>query len=220
MSTETTGLTPQILDYLKVHSVVEEAVQIELRTITAALPDAIMQISPEQGKFMQFMVELTGARRCLEIGVFTGYSTLSVALKLPEDGVIHAFDISEEWTSIGQRYWEMAGIANKIKLVLGPALEGLEHLIHSGKENSFDFAFIDADKGNYKQYYEACLTLLRPGGLLLVDNVLWSGKVADPNNQEPDTIDIRNLNNIILRDERIDRCMLPISDGITMVRKL
>ena len=220
MSTETLGLTPELLDYLREHSISEQPVQTELRAVTAAMVDGNMQISPEQGKFMQFMVELTGAKRCLEVGVFTGYSALSVALGLPEDGVIHAFDTSEEWTAIGQEHWERAGVAHKIKLTLGPAIDSLNALIQSGNENTFDFAFIDADKGNSKHYYELCLTLLRPGGLLLVDNVLWSGEVVNSDNQEPDTLSIREINDIIAADVRVDRCMLSISDGITMVRKL
>jgi predicted O-methyltransferase YrrM len=220
MSTDTMGLSPKLLEYLRTHSYVEHPVQTELRNYTAHMPDAIMQVSPEQGKFMQFMVKLTGAKRCLEVGVFTGYSSLSVALVLPDDGVIHAFDVSEQWTSIGKEYWERAGVAHKIKLTLRPATEGLNSLIHAGKENTFDFAFIDADKGNYKHYYELCLTLLRPGGLILVDNVFWSGKVADVDNLEPDTISIREVNDIIAADTRVDRIMLPLSDGITMVHKL
>jgi predicted O-methyltransferase YrrM len=220
MSTETLNLTPELLGYLRAHSFVEHPVQTELREYTAAMPDAIMQISPEQGKFMQFMAQLTGAKRCLEVGVFTGYSSLSVALGLPDDGVIHAFDISEEWTSVGKAHWERAGVADKIKLSLGPAIDGLQKLIRAGEEGSFDFAFIDADKGNYKHYYELCLTLLKPGGLILIDNVLWSGRVADPENQEEDTVAIREINDIVLADARVDQCMLPISDGITIVRKV
>jgi len=220
MSTETKALSPELLDYLRAHSYVEHPVQTELRQHTANMADAIMQISPEQAKFMQFIVGLTGAKRCLEVGVFTGYSSLSVALVLPDDGVIHAFDISEEWTAVGKEHWERAGVSDKIRLKLGLAVDGLNDLILSGEENSFDFAFIDADKANYKQYYELCLTLLRPGGLILVDNVLWSGEVINLDNQEPDTLAIREINEIIARDNRVDRCMLPLSDGITMVRKL
>ncbi len=220
MSTETIGLTPELLDYLRSHSITEHPVQTELRDYTAQMADADMQISPEQGKFMQFMVELTGAKRCLEVGVFTGYSALSVALCLPDDGIVHAFDISEDWTAIGKEHWDRAGVGHKIQLTIGPAIESLNSLILSGEENTYDFAFIDADKGNSRNYYELCLTLLRPGGLVLVDNVFWGGEVVNSDNQEPDTLAIREINALIATDSRVDRCMLSISDGITMVRKL
>ncbi len=153
------------------------------------------------------------------MGVFTGYSTLSVALGLPSDGVIEAFDISEEWTSVGKRFWDKAGVADKIHLTIGPAADGLESLLNGGQVGSFDFAFIDADKENYVNYYEKCLALVRPGGLILVDNVLWSGKVADPEEQDEETKAIRQLNALVADDIRVEHSMLPLSDGITMVMK-
>jgi len=219
MSRESMGLPPVVLKYLRDHSVTETAEQVELREYTAGMEEAAMQISPEQGSFMQFMARLTNAKRCIEVGVFTGYSSLSVALGLPDDGLIKAFDISEKWTSIGQKYWERAGVARKIDLKIGPATEGLQSLIDNGEAGTYDFAFIDADKTNYQHYYENCLTLLKPGGLILIDNVLWSGNVADPDDNDEDTIAIRNINSHVAQDSRVARCMLPLSDGVTMVLK-
>ena len=153
------------------------------------------------------------------MGVFTGYSALSVALGLPEDGKLIALDVSEEWTNVGRRYWEMAGVTDKIDLRIAPALESLQNLIAEGKEGTFDFAFIDADKENYYQYYEYCLQLLRPNGLIAIDNVLWSGRVADKNETEMETIAIRELNEKLHNDGRIDLSLLPLSDGVTLIRK-
>ncbi len=197
----------------------ETSEQKELREYTATMEQSAMQISPEQGVFMHLMARLTGAKRCIEVGVFTGYSTLSVALGLPSDGVIEAFDISEEWTSVGKRFWDKAGVADKIHLTIGPAVDGLDSLLNGGQAGSFDFAFIDADKENYVNYYEKCLALVRPGGLILVDNVLWSGKVADPEEQDEETKAIRQLNALVADDIRVEHSMLPLSDGITMVMK-
>lgn len=219
MSRESIGLSPGVLDYLREHSVSETEVQRELREFTATMEKSAMQISPEQGAFMQFMARITNARRCIEVGVFTGYSALSVALALPADGVIKAFDISEEWTSIGKQYWTKAGVADKIHLAIGPAVDGLNSLLNAGEAGSYDFAFIDADKENYAIYYEKCLSLVRHGGLILIDNVLWSGKVADPEEQDEETNAIRHLNALVADDIRVDRSMLPMSDGITMVMK-
>ena len=219
MSRESIGLSEEVLAYLRDHSVTETAIQKELREYTANLEESAMQISPEQASFMQFMARVTSARRCIEVGVFTGYSSLSVALALPDDGRIKAFDISEEWTSIGREYWKKAGVEHKVHLSLGPASEGLQALISNGEAGTYDFAFIDADKTGYADYYEKCLKLLRPGGLLLIDNVLWSGKVADPEVTDEDTVAIRNINSMVNRDDRVYRCMMPISDGVTMVMK-
>jgi caffeoyl-CoA O-methyltransferase len=178
-----------------------------------------MQIGADQGQFMALLTKLTGARRCLEIGVFTGYSSISVALALPPDGKILACDVSEEWTAIARRYWKKAGVDSKIELRLGPAVETLEALLAKGESGKFDFAFIDADKGNYLAYYERVLKLLRPGGLIAIDNTLWSGEVANPDNQKPDTVALRALNDALHHDERIDVALLGIGDGVTLARK-
>ena len=178
-----------------------------------------MQISPEQGQFMRLLVKALGIRRAIEIGVYTGYSSLSVALAMPEDGRIIACDVSEEWTSIARRYWKEAGVDHKIELRLAPALETLDILIENDLGNSFDFAFIDADKAGYKVYYERTLALLRPGGLIAVDNTLWNGSVADMSNQTEDTIAIRELNELIHADERVDMSQLPVGDGLTLALK-
>jgi caffeoyl-CoA O-methyltransferase len=201
------------------HSVREPQVLRELREETAKLPMAGMQIGADQGQLMALLVKLMGARRCLEIGVFTGYSSLSVALALPPDGKIIACDVSEEWTAIARRYWEKAGIAQRIDLRLGPALATLDALRSAGGDGSFDFAFIDADKGNYLAYYERCLQLLRRGGLIAVDNTLWSGDVANPDNQKSDTVSLRRFNEALHHDERIDLAMLPVGDGLTLALK-
>src|SRR5437660_6229449 len=172
-----------------------------------------MQISPEQCQFMALLLHLIDARRTIEVGVFTGYSSLSVALALPDDGKVIACDVSEEWTSIARRYWREAGVANKIDLRLRPALETLDRLLADGRAGAFDFAFIDADKENYLNYYERCLRLVRPGGLIAIDNVLWHGDVIDPAKQDPDTRAIREFNERVSRDDRVWISMLPISDG-------
>ena len=212
-------LTDTLYRYLVDHSVREPDVLRELREETAALPMAGMQIGADQGQFMALLTKLTGARRCLEIGVFTGYSSISVALALPRDGKILACDVSEEWTAIARRYWKKAGVDSKIELRLGPAVETLDGLLAKGEAGKFDFAFIDADKGNYLAYYERVLKLLRPGGLIALDNTLWSGDVANPENQKPDTVALRALNDALHRDERIDLALLPIGDGVSLARK-
>jgi caffeoyl-CoA O-methyltransferase len=212
-------LDERLYRYLVEHSVREPQVLRELREETAKLPMAGMQIGPDQGQFMALLVKLMGAKRCLEIGVFTGYSSLSVALALPPDGKIIACDVSEEWTAIARRYWEKAAVAQKIDLRLGPALATLDALRSQDGDGSFDFAFIDADKGNYLAYYERCLQLLRRGGLIAVDNTLWSGDVANPDNQKSDTVSLRRFNEALHRDERIDLAMLPVGDGLTLALK-
>ncbi len=178
-----------------------------------------MQIAPEQGAFMALLAELTGARRCLEVGTFTGYSSLSVALALPADGTMLCCDISEEWTSIARRYWTEARVADRIELRLGPALETLDALLADGAQDSFDFAFVDADKVNYPGYFERLMQLVRPGGVTLWDNVLWGGEVIDPAADDPDTRAIREINEILATDERVSIAMLPIADGLTVARK-
>ena len=213
------ALTDRLQDYIRAHSLREPPVLAELRAETATLPRAGMQISPEQGQLMALLVELIGARRTIEVGTFTGYSSLAVALALPREGRLIACDVSEEYTAVARRYWARAGIADKIELRLGPALGTLDGLLAAGEAGGFDFAFIDADKENYLGYYERCLALLRQGGLLAVDNVLWSGDVADPQAKDSDTMAIRALNDRIAADERVTMALLPIADGLTLARK-
>jgi len=219
MSRRSITLTDSLYDYLLSVSLREPDLLRRLREETATDPSARMQISPEQGQFMALLARLMGARRCLEIGVFTGYSSLAVALALPDDGRILACDVSERWTAVARRYWAAAGVAHKIELRLATALETLERLLGSGAAGTFDFAFIDADKENYVGYYERALELLRPGGLIVVDNTLWSGRVADPENAETDTVAMRHFNEHLHRDERVDLSLVPVGDGLTLARK-
>ena len=212
-------LDERLYRYLVEHSVREPAVLRELREETAKLPMAGMQIGPDQGQLMALLVKLMGAKRCLEVGVFTGYSSLAVALALPSDGTLIACDVSEEWTAIARRYWEKAGVARKIDLRLGEGLATLDALRAEGGDGRFDFAFIDADKGNYLAYYERCLGLVRRGGLIAVDNTLWSGEVANPGNEKSDTVSLRRFNEALHRDERIDLAMLTVGDGVTLALK-
>jgi predicted O-methyltransferase YrrM len=219
MSSRTINLTPTVYQYILDHSVREPVVLRELREATAKIEHAGMQISPEQGQFMQMLAKLVGAKRCIEIGVFTGYSSISVALALPPDGQIIACDVSEEWTSMARKYWEKAGVAGKIDLRLAPANQTLDALLAAGEAGKFDFAFIDADKPAYEGYYERCLKLLRPGGLIAIDNTLWSGKVADSTVQDDNTVALRKLNDFVHRDERVDVSLLPVGDGLTLILK-
>ena len=219
MSRQTLPLDDRLQDYLLRASLREPDVMRRLREETASHPQANMQIAPEQGQLMALLVRLIGARRALEVGVFTGYSALAVALALPDGGTLLACDVSEEFTAIARRYWREAGVDGKISLRLGPAIETLDAALAQGRERTFDFAFIDADKPSYAAYVERTLRLLRPGGLLLIDNVLWSGKVADPGVRDPDVDAIRALNESLLRDERVDLSLLPIADGLTLARK-
>ena len=212
-------LTEELSDYVADVSFREPEVLRRLREETARVPMAGMQIAPDQGQFMALLARLVGARRCLEVGAFTGYSALVVALALPPDGRIISCDIDEKTTAIARRYWAEAGVADKIDLRLGPALGTLDRLLAEGAAGSFDFAFIDADKTNYDGYYERALTLLRPGGLIVIDNVLWSGAVADPKRQDADTKALRALNRKLHDDARIDLSLLPLADGITLARK-
>ena len=215
----TLGLSGPIYDYLLRASLREPEVLRRLREETATMPMALMQIAPEQGQFMALLIELIGAKRTLEIGVFTGYSSLWVALALPPDGRIVACDVSGEWTAVARRYWREAGVADKIDLRLAPALETLDALLETGAAGSFDFAFVDAKKTEYAEYYERVLELLRPGGLVAVDNVLWSGAVADPAKDDDDTNAIRAFNGKLRDDERVSLSLVPIADGLTLARK-
>ncbi len=212
-------LPPSVETYLFELQEPETAIQIRLRAETSLLEQAGMQIGPDQGKFMAMMVKLIGAKNCLEIGTFTGYSALAVAMALPPAGKLICCDVSEEWTSMGRRYWDEAGVSRKIDLRLAPATDTLLTLIAEGGKNTFDFAFIDADKTAYDAYYEFCLELVRPNGIILLDNMLWSGKVADSNETDEDTVAIRDLNQKIRDDDRVDSCLLSVGDGIMMVRK-
>ena len=219
MSSRTLQLTDALYAYLQDVSLRESSILTELREETARLPMAAMQISPEQGQFMALLVKLLGAVRTIEVGVFTGYSALVVALALPAEGRILACDVNADYTSVARRYWQRAGVAGKIDVHLAPATETLRKEIEAGEQGSYDFAFIDADKTGYRQYYEQCLTLLRPGGLIAIDNVLWGGSVIAWDNQDEDTRAIRALNDVIKNDARVDLAMLPVGDGLTLARK-
>jgi caffeoyl-CoA O-methyltransferase len=219
MARRSLALSEPIEDYLRQVSLREPAILQRLRDETRRMPQGGMQISPEQGQFMALLAKLVGARRCLEIGTFTGYSALVVALALPADGRILCCDVSETYTAVAKRYWAEAGVAGKIELRLGPALATLETLLGQGRAGTYDFAFIDADKENYDGYYEAALRLLRPGGLIAIDNVLWSGRVADPKAKDEETMALRALNAKLRDDERVDLSMLPIGDGLTLALK-
>jgi predicted O-methyltransferase YrrM len=218
MSTRTNLLPDNVYEYV-LRQTREPAVLAELRAATANVPRNVMQIGADQGAFMALIVRLMGARRCLELGTYTGYSALAVALALPEDGQLITCDISAEWTAVGQPFWRQAGVADRITLKLGPGLETLDALLAAGEAGSFDFAFIDADKANYDAYYERALRLLRAGGLIGVDNVLWGGAVVDAARQDADTAAIRALNEKIHGDARVDSVLLPIGDGLTLARK-
>ncbi len=219
MFIKTLTLTEPLYEYLIKVSLRESDVLRRLREETMLHPMARMQVAPEQGQFMALLVELLGARRVIEIGTYTGYSALCMAAALPAEGHLVACDINAEWTAIGQRYWREAGVTDKIQLRLAPAVETLAELLSLKEAGTFDFAFIDADKVNYNHYYEHCLKLLRPGGLIAIDNVLWSGRVIDPLDQDPDTLAIHALNTKLRDDERVSLSMLPISDGLTLARK-
>ena len=216
MSTGILNLTDDLRDYLWQKGMKEHPVLEELREETAQLPESVMQICPEQGALMANLVRLMSAKKTLEIGTFTGYSALVVALALPEDGKIVACDISEEWTAIGKKKWVQAGVAEKIELRIGAALGTLEELIQDGQEGSFDFAFIDADKANYLDYYKMCLKLVRKGGVVAIDNVLWSGSVINSEINDVDTVAIRELNEFLAKDERVSLSMVPVGDGLTL----
>ncbi|MFZ0218993.1 MAG: class I SAM-dependent methyltransferase [Candidatus Aquirickettsiella sp.] len=219
MTNQTINLSDTLYQYMLSVSLREPDILTSLREITRKLPSHRMEISPEQGQLMAFLIELTGAVKTLEIGVYTGYSSLAVALALPETGKIIACDINKETTAIAYKFWQKANVAHKIDLQLAPALETLDSLINQNHSNSFDFIFIDADKQNYLNYYERSLTLLRTGGLMLIDNVLWDGKVADASVHDKQTLALRAFNQTIYQDKRVSMCLIPISDGLTLIRK-
>ena len=220
MSNRTITIDDRLYEYLLGVSLREPGVLARLRAETMKLPRAGMQISPEQGQFMALLVKLMGARLILEIGTFTGYSALVMALALPDDGRLVACDVSEEWTATARRSWKEAGVEARIELRLAPALQTLRDLLEAGSTGSFDLIFIDADKGNYLAYYEAGLKLLRPGGLIAVDNTLWDGRVADDAVNDDDTKAIRAFNAALRDDARVDLSLVPIGDGLTLARKL
>jgi predicted O-methyltransferase YrrM len=212
-------IAPAVIDYILHTSVREPDILARLRRETADHPKVNFQIPPEQGQLMRVLIGMAGARRVIEIGVFTGYSSLAMALALPPDGRIVACDISDEYTQIARRYWAEAGVANKIDLRIGPASGTLEALIASGESGRFDFVFIDADKTGYAGYYEQCLTLLRRGGVIALDNMLRGGRVLDPSPADPDVAAIRTMNEFIHRDDRVDALLLPFGDGLTLAVK-
>ena len=219
MAYKTLGLSESLSSYIQSVSVREPEVMVKLREETAQLSQAVMQIAPEQGQLISLLVQLLGAKKTLDIGVFTGYSSLVVALALPENGKVIACDIDKDYTAIASRYWQQAGVSHKINLRLAPAGETLEQLITQGEANSFDFAFIDADKRSYDNYYEQCLKLIRPGGLIAIDNVLWSGRVADSSQSDKRTIALRELNQKLYQDPRVTISLIPIADGLTLALK-
>lgn len=219
MSNKTLGFNDQLHQYLLSISVHEAEILTQLRQETAQLPMSQMQIAPEQGQFMSFLIKLIGVKKALEIGVFTGYSSLITAMALPEDGKLIACDVDEKYTAIARQYWQKAGVDHKITLHLAPALETLDQLLAQGEAETFDFIFIDADKRNYPNYYEKSLKLLKKGGLIAVDNVLWSGKVADRDIQDKQTQAIRDFNNQIYQDDRVIITLIPIADGLTLAIK-
>ncbi|WP_267383011.1 class I SAM-dependent methyltransferase [Cyanobacterium sp. uoEpiScrs1] len=219
MANQTLGIEPKLCEYLQLVSVREHSILKELRQETASYPMARMQIAPEQGQFMALLVQLMRAKKTIELGVFRGYSALAVALALPDDGKIIACDTSEEYTTTARHYWDKAGVSHKIDLRIAPALETLDELISEGQSNTFDFAFIDADKSNYDSYYEQVLKLVRSGGLIAIDNVLWGGKVADKDIKDNRTKKMRALNEKIHKDLRVNISLIPIADGLTLLLK-
>lgn len=219
MSTQTLGVSEQLHDYLLSVSVKTDPVWEHLRDETMEKLGFNMQISPEQAQFMTLLLKMLNAENALEVGTFTGFSALCIARALPADGKLIACDIDEEWTSVGKRYWEEAGVAGKIDLRIAPAVDTLDALMAEGRSNTFDFAFIDADKQNYVNYYEKCLRLIRPGGVVAVDNALWGGRVADPEKVDADTVAIREVNRIIFEDTRVVSSLIPIGDGLHLAYK-
>lgn len=219
MSSRNGFIETHIYDYILANSLRDRDELKRLRQETRAMPMGGMQISPDQGQFMGLLVELIDAKRIVEVGTFTGYSSIAMALALPADGRLIACDVSDEFTNIARRYWQKAGVADKIELRLGPAVATLDEMLATGEAGCFDMAFIDADKENYDAYYERCLQLLRPGGLILIDNVLWGGRPADTNEQSESTVAIRALNAKIHADERVTASLLSIGDGLTLARK-
>jgi predicted O-methyltransferase YrrM len=219
MSNVSLGLPPDLHTYLLRRGVREPEILQRLREETASLPQATMQISPEQGALMAMLVRLMGAKQCLEIGTFTGYSSLAVALALPSDGRVVCCDLSDEWTTVARRYWAEAGVTDRMDLRLGPALRTLDALLADGAAGTFDFAFVDAAKREYPEYHERVMELLRRGGLVAYDNVLWGGAVIDEAQTDKDTLGVRRLNDRLANDERVDVSMIPVGDGLTLARK-
>lgn len=219
MTKATTGLDPALYDYILKTTLREPEILARLRRETDSHPRAGMQISPDQGQLLALLVELLGARRIIEVGTFTGYSSLAMALALPDDGEMVCCDVSEDYTSVARRYWAEAGVAGRITLRLAPALETLDALITEGRTGAFDMAFIDADKENYQNYFERCLSLIRPGGLIAIDNVLWNGRVIDPTDNSVDTQAIRAFNAGLKDDDRVTVSLLSVADGLTLARK-
>lgn len=220
MSRDNAFIDARLYEYILSTTLRDDPLLSDLREETSRMSEGRMQISPDQGQFMGMLVKLAGVSRAIEVGVFTGYSSLCVARALPDDGRLVACDISVEYTDIARRYWERAGVAAKIDLRIGPASETLDRMIHADESGTFDFAFIDADKGNYPEYYERCLELSRPGGLVLVDNALWGGHVADPTRDDEVTSTLRELNSSAGQDNRVEATLLPIGDGLLLARKL
>ncbi|WP_018295128.1 O-methyltransferase [Mariprofundus ferrooxydans] len=219
MANHTLGLNAALATYVQQVGVREPAILQALRAATEQEELSVMRSAPEQGQLMAMLIRLTGARRILEVGTYTGYATLWMALAMPADGKIISCDLSEAWTNVARRFWEEAEVSDRIDLQLAPALETLDRLLTDGAAGSFDFVFIDADKVNYTAYYERSLELLRVGGLIAIDNTLWGGSVIDPDNQEPSTNAIRAFNDMLYRDSRIDMAMLPLADGLTLASK-
>ena len=214
----TLPIDERLMQYVLAHGAREHPAQVGLREATRAHPHAGMQIGADQGQLMALLIQLLGAKRTIEVGMFTGYSALTVALALPADGRVLACDISDEYTRIGKPFWQQAGVAHKIELVLGPALATLDARLARGEAASYDFAFIDADKSNYDGYYERCLQLVRRGGLIALDNMLWSGAVAQPGG-DADTRALKALNDKLRADERVDVALLTVGDGLALARK-
>ena len=220
MSSDTIELTENLRNYLINSSVKEPEILCDLRKETSKLDESQMQISPEQGNLLSFLVDILCAKFTLDIGVFTGYSSLVVALQLPNDGFVTACDTNIDWTTIAKKYWKMANVEKKINLHIAPAIQTLDSLIEDGKEEMYDFSFIDADKISYQEYFERSLCLVRKGGIIAVDNVLWGGKVLDSSDNEPATRAIRDFNKKLYTDDRVSISMIPIGDGLTLARKL
>jgi len=219
MANKTMGISDDLAAYVVKVGTREPDVLARLREETAAIPQHNMQIAPEQGAFLALLVELIGARRCIEVGTFTGYSSTAVALALPDDGQIVCCDVSEEWTALARTYWNEAGVADKIDLRVAPAAETLDQLLGAGENDVYDFAFVDADKAGYDGYYERLLRLVRPGGLIALDNTLWGGEVLDEDTDDRDTRALRALNAKLAYDERVTLCLLPVADGVTLARR-
>jgi len=219
MSSRTLAMTDAIYRFMLDSTLREAPILAELRAETASLPMAGMQISPEHGQFAAFLIELTAARRYLEIGTFTGYSALAAALAMPADGRVLCLDKSEDWTAVARKYWKKAGVADRIELRLGAAVDSLDAMLAQGGSDRFDMAFIDADKSNYDAYYERCLKVVRPGGLIALDNMLWGGDVADPTKTDADTAALRALNRKVRDDKRVACSLVPIGDGLMLCRR-